>query len=434
MSLALGIAVEATCSPRVLIKMVYAGVQSRSFAEGSAHLKNLDDLTISDERIRRATQQAAEERIAQQDRLITAYRNKPLPEQRSQKPADVEAPDIACVMCDGGRYQLLDRQAPQTDPTDEQSSGTERRGKHWHESRVALLASMKGEHHEVDPQPELPNCLEFYAIGKTLNEMAKVGSKPGAKETPEQLTEREKSEQARKELQESLVGPDLVSRNVVASGQNWEAFGPMVATRAWYLGFSAAKHKVFVSDGSSTIETLQETHFSNSTSVLDILHGLGYSMHVARATTSTESDTAKSYNRWAALIWQGKVDEVIKEFDALQEVHGAPPPDCKAEDVREVIRVARVYYTNHRQRMNYPEYRRLGYPLTSSLMESTVKQINYRVKGSEKYWSTAGGEKVLRLRGDYLSDDEPMKAFWKSLASEATGFRSYRSDNSGIAS
>jgi len=64
-------------------------------------------------------------------------------------------------------------------------------------------------------------------------------------------------------------------------------------------------------------------------------------MHAARATTSDESNTAKQYNHWAALIWQGKVYEVIKELDALQKLHGDPPLDCKAEDVREVIRVAR---------------------------------------------------------------------------------------------
>lgn len=433
MSFALGIPVEATCSPRVVIKLVYAGVESRSFAEGSAHLKNLGGLSISDERIRRATHQAAEERIAQQDRLVAAYQSKPLPEQTSQKPADVEAPDIACVMCDGGRYQLLDRQASATNPTDEPSSDSERRGKHWHESRVALLATMKGQHHEVDPQPELPNCMEFYAIGSTLSEISKVGSKPGSKETPEQSIERNKQEQAKKELQESLVGPKLVSRNVVASGENWDSFGPMVATRAWYQGFAAAKHKAFVSDGSSTIEKLQQTHFPESTSVLDLLHGLGYTMHVARLTTLEESDTAESYNHWAALIWKGRVDEVLEEFDALQKIHGDPPDDCKAEDVREVLRTARVYYRNHRHRMNYPEYRRLGYPLTSSLMESTVKQINYRVKGSEKYWSSAGGEKILRLRADYLSDDEPMTAFWKSRPRDATGFRTYRCQPPGIA-
>lgn len=40
--------------------------------------------------------------------------------------------------------------------------------------------------------------------------------------------------------------------------------------------------------------------------------------------------------------------------------------------------------------MNYVEYRGLGLPITSSLMESTVKQIGRRVKGTEKFWSEAG--------------------------------------------
>lgn len=38
-----------------------------------------------------------------------------------------------------------------------------------------------------------------------------------------------------------------------------------------------------------------------------------------------------------------------------------------------------TYYRNHRERMRYPEYRRQGVPLTSSLMESSIKQINMRV-------------------------------------------------------
>jgi hypothetical protein len=35
--------------------------------------------------------------------------------------------------------------------------------------------------------------------------------------------------------------------------------------------------------------------------------------------------------------------------------------------------------------MNYPEYRRLGLPITSSLMESTIKQLSQRVNGTEKF-------------------------------------------------
>jgi hypothetical protein len=44
---------------------------------------------------------------------------------------------------------------------------------------------------------------------------------------------------------------------------------------------------------------------------------------------------------------------------------------------------ALTYPTNNRPHMNYGEYRRQGMPVTSSLMESTVKQVSRRVKGTE---------------------------------------------------
>ena len=65
---------------------------------------------------------------------------------------------------------------------------------------------------------------------------------------------------------------------------------------------------------------------------------------------------------------------------------GKPPAEASPTDPRERIDRALTYYEYHRSRMNYPEYRRLGLPLTSSHIESTIKQINRRVKGSEKFW------------------------------------------------
>ena len=75
--------------------------------------------------------------------------------------------------------------------------------------------------------------------------------------------------------------------------------------------------------------------------------------------------------------------------------------------------------------MNYPEYRRLGLPLTSSHIESTIKQINRRVKGSEKFWSPSTSEAVLQLRADYLSDSAPLRTFWLRHQSHQTGVNAY---------
>jgi hypothetical protein len=77
-------------------------------------------------------------------------------------------------------------------------------------------------------------------------------------------------------------------------------------------------------------------------------------------------------------------------------------------------------------RMSYAAYRQQGLPIMSSVVESTVKQIGRRVKGSEKFWTEEGAEALLQLRADHLSDDEPMAHFWKERSQRMTGQNPYR--------
>lgn len=411
---------EDTASPRVLAKMVYSGTMAASFGEASNALAMLADLAISDERVRRACRHTASDRIDQHKRLQDAYQSKSLPEQAHGKPADVEAPEIACVMSDGGRYQYLDRSLPA------RSNRSAHKGEHWKESRIGLLASMSGERHEVDPQPALPPELRYQALAEVLSEIGKTGAK---------LDSAEKSVEdavSAADHSDGLVGPTLEQRSIVASRQSWEAFGPLLASQAWYHGFAAAARKVFVSDGSATIEKLQRTNFSQYTSVLDILHALSYGLAAARAVSNDEASAEQKYNVWAAMIWEGRVENVTDELIVYGTKLGEPPPDAGRDDPREVVRASRVYYENHVQRMDYPRFRREGFPLTSSLMESTVKQVSRRVKGSEKYWSSVGGEGMLRLRGEYLSDDQPMNQYWSSRSRDACGTRAYRTANNPV--
>ncbi|MCP3885467.1 MAG: hypothetical protein GY700_08335, partial [Propionibacteriaceae bacterium] len=160
--------------------------------------------------------------------------------------------------------------------------------------------------------------------------------------------------------------------------------------------------------------------------ILDILHALSYSLAAARAVTGDEAAARRQYDAWAAKIWQGRVSEVIDELKAHGRQIGEPPPEPSPDDPRQIVRTSCVYYVNHAKRMNYPLYRREGLPLTSSLMESMVKQVSRRVKGSEKYWSQEGGEVMLRLRGEYLSNDNPMGVYWTRRSRQATGMRPYR--------
>ncbi len=98
--------------------------------------------------------------------------------------------------------------------------------------------------------------------------------------------------------------------------------------------------------------------------------------------------------------------EVLVEMDREQERIGEPPKDAEDTDVRVVLRRARGYLRNNAARMKYPEYRKAGLPVTSSWVESLIKEINYRLKGTEKFWNEGGAERVLVGRAAVLSDDE----------------------------
>ena len=52
-------------------------------------------------------------------------------------------------------------------------------------------------------------------------------------------------------------------------------------------------------------------------------------------------------------------------------------------------------------------YRRIGLPVTTAWMESLVKEVNYRVKGTEMFWNDPNGaEAILQVRVAALSDDD----------------------------
>lgn len=71
--------------------------------------------------------------------------------------------------------------------------------------------------------------------------------------------------------------------------------------------------------------------------------------------------------------------------------------------------------------------------MTSSHIESTVTQINRRDKGTEKLWPETGGEVILRLRADTLSETEPLADVWQRRQTAATGQRRADRDKAGRA-
>ena len=185
-----------------------------------------------------------------------------------------------------------------------------------------------------------------------------------------------------------------------------------MAAEADARGFFAAQRRAFLGDGLAYNWSIQRTHFPTFEPIVDFVHPVERLYAAARAVCQDDAQAWTQYVAWAAATWQGRVDEVIQELAGHSRSLGPPPQNAEESDPRRVLAETLTYLQNNRSRMDYPRYRREGLPVTSALIESLVKEMNYRVKGSEKFWNDGpNGEAILQVRAALLSDDDRLAAY-----------------------
>ena len=62
----------------------------------------------------------------------------------------------------------------------------------------------------------------------------------------------------------------------------------------------------------------------------------------------------------------------------------------------------------------------------TSAVESVIKMMNKRVRGSKKFWSEPGAEAILQSRADYLGETETLSRFWLEREVQASSHRPHR--------
>jgi hypothetical protein len=402
----LGIAPDDTVSPGVLRKVVYAGSHASSFQQANKDLNEEAELDISDQRIMRATKRIGQERVAQRDAATKVWAELPLPEQQTSPKEQV--PQLACVEMDGGRLQIRDRNA-----SEEERQRTKKAG-FWREDKVGCLLSMASVVSEEDPCPQIPKTLIDLGRMRKISREIKGFCVPDEEEST-----REEAVSQRRACQ-----PEVLVRSVVATREDIHAFGKQLAAAAWQRGFAAAPRKAFVGDGQDANWAVWRRHFSHYTPILDFIHAICYVFAAAVAGRPLRESGA-IYCEWAQWVWSGEVQRVIEALRVRQQELGLPEKD-EEESPRCKVADALRYLQNQKSRMHYDQYRREGLPITSSHIESTIKQINRRVKGTEKFWSKGGAEALLQLAADYLSETNPLATFWRERPGRATGQRHYQ--------
>jgi hypothetical protein len=307
-------------------------------------------------------------------------------------------PPAAAVMVDGGRLQTRAAGAGPgiTDPQ-------------WRESKVACLESLRSEVHTEDPQPEPPKrFLDRPQVARLAAEL-KAGRAGGA-------GDRQRGRPPRRRRRRAAAGrPRKVVRTVLASLADSEAFGWQVAAEVHRRGLHTAARKAYVCDGQKYNGSIYQMHLGmlGFVAVLDVVHLVGYLYGAAQAAAGKGTEAAWAlYQRWLRTAWAGQVKDLLRGLRAAGERLGRPPEKAKEDDPRKVVWEAVGYVENNRDKMDYPRYRKLGLPISSAAVESTIKRVNRRLKGTEKFWLQGGGEAVAQIRAAYLSEDGRAERYW----------------------
>lgn len=390
-------------SPVVLAQMVRQASKAASFVEASDDLRELAHIEISPTHLQRVSERVGKEWCAVRDGDVKKFRQSQL--ERTHKEASSGA---AAVMLDGGRVQ--------TRADDAGGPGVREAG--WRESKVACCLTLQTKAAVSDPHPEPPaKFLEPTTVARVTAQIKRRGS-AAAEGSDERAPKKDLSSRRRRKRQQkrslrkrsrTKISRTRV-RTVVATMENSDTFGWQVAAEVHRRGLDRMKRKACVCDGQAYNWSLYEMHLRplNFIPILDFVHLVAYLYDAAQTCGGSPSQAWQRYERWLRWAWSGKVGELLSQLRSCAAQSNHSPRERKT-----ILDETITYVTNNRERMDYPEYRRLGLPISSAPVESTIKQINRRVKGSEKFWLTKGAEAMLQLRAAQLSQDDRWQRNWQ---------------------
>lgn len=372
-------------TPELTRAVVHLAAEVRSFQRAEIATEKVLGQKIPRSTIRRLAKQVGQE-LSEWEELDERGEGK-----------KVVVPEVAVVSCDGGRIRT---RAPGSGRGVHLSSE-----KGWRETKNSSLERMcRNQKHVPNEDP----CAALPTSFRTAKKVANVAEKPvPSVAEPSAGAADEKPDRVKYE------GPRRVLRTALSSMASSDEFGPMMQREAKRRRFYQAGLRAFLGDGLNWNWTIWKKHFPTFVPILDFIHAIQYVFCAAMAMVSDETDGWAAYVRMITLCWQGQIDSVIDELRNACHHHGIHlEQKIGDDDPRKPLVDAVRYLTNNRTRMDYPRYRRMGLPVTSAPMESLIKQINLRVKGTEMFWDDPdGAEAILHLRAAVLSEDGQLDSY-----------------------
>lgn len=416
-------------TPRARRKAVFAGSTNKSHGVGSKSLEELADWKLNATRVSELTTQAGREMKEEETARVEAFHereaSRPLTADREASPDVPEnAPQVGVVEMDGGRIRTRDEDCPR---------GVTR--PHWREFQAGCVVRLQSEASAEDPRPEVPRLfLSRPKVQKLVSQLHRqrgaaqendsgdesIGDLLAAENLVENAVENAADQVASPTAEPTLKGkrprPVRLMRTCVATLEGADACGRILAAEAAGRGFDRAARKAFVGDGQTCNWTVWDRYFKRQgyVPIVDFIHLLSYVYALAMAVGRDADEGWRLHTQWITALWSGRAADVLAEWQSLARQFDVPPDKALPDnDPRRPIQRGLTYLTNNLGRVDYPRYRRLGLPVTSTLMESLVKEFNLRVKGTEKFWNDPqGAEAILTVRAALLSEDDRFNQFF----------------------
>jgi hypothetical protein len=269
---------------------------------------------------------------------------------------------------------------------------------------------------DEDPQSDPPQCFSDPEHVAKIAESEALSVASPLSNSPQEATVDDRVEATTPTDAADWRAKRLV-RTVLASLACSKVFGKQMAREARRRRFFEAVARAFLGDGLPWNWSIWKEHFPTFTPILDFIHVLSYLFLAAKAVHQKAEDVWDQYLVWMRGCWQGDVAQVLEELKQWQTKLGEPPKETTENDPRQIVARTITYLGNNQSRMDYPAYRREGLPVTTAWMESLVKELNYRVKGTEMFWNDPeGAEAILQLRAAALCDDDRLVSHLQTRA------------------
>ena len=173
-------------------------------------------------------------------------------------------------------------------------------------------------------------------------------------------------------------------------------FSRRLYSAAWQRGWSRAKKKVVIGDGSEWIWNIRQEQFPDAIEIVDLFHAR---QHVWELSAKLHPSDEAAKRRWVMkhqhLLDEGHIEKLVA---ALRTLHSANT------ELQKQIETEANYFLRNADRMRYPQFRRQGLFVGSGVIEAGCKTvIAARLKRSGMFWSVRGANAIIALRCSRMS-------------------------------